>query len=498
MRISAGTRHTCAIRTGGQVLCWGENYQGELGDGSSDPHSKTPRLVKGVGGSGRLDDATAISSGIAYSCAIRAGGQAVCWGSNEHGRLGDNTGAGRSVPVTVHGPGNIGLLGNVTAISAGHVSTCAIQAGGQVFCWGSNMFGALGYGSAGGSSSVPRAVTGTGGGSTVLNDAIAVSVGNYWACALRVGGQVVCWGWNDNGQLGNGGTSDSPIPVPVRDVTGTGQISDGIAISSGTAHACVIRAGGQTVCWGQGSGGKLGNDSQSSSEVPVLVQGVGGGGSFLAAGPVSAGGSHSCAIAATGDAVCWGSGNDGQIGNDSTSNSLTPTMVVRGEDPEVIDLTGPAGPAGPEGPAGPTGPAGPAGTVPTGPTVPGTTPKPTDTVAIFDGKRLHIRLKCGPQYRPACSMTAVPTTAKTKKAKPIAKALKKKIKAGKWIRVSFLVKPKFRAKVTRMAAKNSKQLFVRQKVRSKKLGKKPFKGKARTVFHRYRVRSTIVPAPAST
>ncbi|MCO5315204.1 MAG: Ig-like domain-containing protein [Solirubrobacterales bacterium] len=134
---------------------------------------------------------------------------------------------------------------------------------------------------------------------------------------------------------------------------------------------------------------------------------------------------------------------------------------------------------------------------------------PNGSTVIFDGKRLHLRLKCGPQYRPACNMVAVPVTAKDRKTvrkikrgkkvkrivkirkgKPMARPLRKKIKAGKWIRASFLIKPQYRAKVLAMSRKKSKQLYVQQKVKSKKLGKKKFKGKKpRIVYHRYRVRS---------
>ncbi|MCO5315203.1 MAG: Ig-like domain-containing protein [Solirubrobacterales bacterium] len=140
-----------------------------------------------------------------------------------------------------------------------------------------------------------------------------------------------------------------------------------------------------------------------------------------------------------------------------------------------------------------------------GTTGPGKTPQPTASTAVFDGKRLHVRLKCGPQYRPSCNMTAAPVTGKDRKVKkvrkgrktvkvikgkPMAKPLRKKIKAGKWIKVTFLIKPKYRAKVRAMSKKKSKQLYVQQKIRSKKIGRKKFKGKKpRIVYHRYKVRS---------
>lgn len=137
----------------------------------------------------------------------------------------------------------------------------------------------------------------------------------------------------------------------------------------------------------------------------------------------------------------------------------------------------------------------------------GTNTNPPDSsTGIFDGKRLHIRLKCGPQYRPRCNTRAVPVTRKdkvkkirkngkvrrvVKRGKPMAKPVKRKIKAGKWVKVSFLIKPKYRKKVKAMAKINRKTLFVQQKIRSKRIGKKEFKGKKPvTIYHRYRVRTT--------
>jgi len=151
--------------------------------------------------------------------------------------------------------------------------------------------------------------------------------------------------------------------------------------------------------------------------------------------------------------------------------------------------TGPTGPTTPTGPTGPTTPTGPTGpTTPTGPTGPTGPTAPTKTTAIFDGKKLHILLKCGPQYRPSCKSMAVPVT-KKKKGKPMATAVKKTIKAGKWKKVTFLIKPKYRAKVLAMADKNKKLLVVRQKVKSKTISNKRFRGKPKQIFHKYKVRT---------
>lgn len=116
--------------------------------------------------------------------------------------------------------------------------------------------------------------------------------------------------------------------------------------------------------------------------------------------------------------------------------------------------------------------------------------RPTGTTGVFDGRKLHIRLKCGPQYRPECRSVAVPVTRKGRKGKPMAQPLTRRIRAGGWVNVTFRIKHRYRSKVAAMATRNRKTLFVRQQVRSKKVGHRKFRGKKpRTVYHRYRVRS---------
>ena len=119
----------------------------------------------------------------------------------------------------------------------------------------------------------------------------------------------------------------------------------------------------------------------------------------------------------------------------------------------------------------------------------GTKVVPTGNVGVFDGKNLHIRLKCPARFKPTCQTSAVPVSKKVRGAM-MASQLKRTIRSGKWTNVSFLIKPKFRPKVQAMTKKSTKQLVVRQKIRSKKLGKRKFRGKPQTVFHRYTVRSS--------
>lgn len=201
---------------------------GELGDGFPLMHSATPVTVSG------LNNAVAIDSGGFHTCALLEGGTAKCWGDNKERELGDGTSSIHSpAPVTVSG------LTDAIAISAGDFFTCALLEGGTAKCWGDNLFGEVGDGTKG-YTPTPAPVQVSG-----LSDAIAISAGQTYACALLEGGTAKCWGDNDHGQLGNQTSSYySATPVPVYG------LSDAIAISAGEVDTCALLAGGAVECWG--------------------------------------------------------------------------------------------------------------------------------------------------------------------------------------------------------------------------------------------------------
>ena len=145
----------------------------------------------------------------------------------------------------------------------------------------------------------------------------AVSSGYAHTCALTTGGGVKCWGWNIYGQLGNGTTTDSDTPVDV-DGLATGVL----AITTGRYHTCALTTGGGVKCWGRDGEGQLGDGNSSNASAPVDVTGLAAG-----ATAVSAGAFHVCALLDTGDVQCWGSNNDGQLGDGTTSAHSTPRDV---------------------------------------------------------------------------------------------------------------------------------------------------------------------------
>jgi alpha-tubulin suppressor-like RCC1 family protein len=206
---------------------------------------------------------TAIGVGYDHACAI-ASGKAYCWGTNSSGQLGNGTMVSSTVPVAVNTSGVLSGK-TVTAIGTGTYATCAV-ASGQAYCWGYNFFGELGNGT-GNSSTVPVAVNTSGvlSGKTVT----VIGVGDSHTCAVA-SGQAYCWGTNWSGQLGNGTTFNSNVPVAV---STSGILSGKMVTAIGTGgqqFACAI-ASGQAYCWGFNAYGQLGNGTRNSSTVPVAV-----------------------------------------------------------------------------------------------------------------------------------------------------------------------------------------------------------------------------------
>jgi ankyrin repeat protein/alpha-tubulin suppressor-like RCC1 family protein len=246
--ISSGYQHVCALTKAGGVKCWGENEKGQLGDGTTtDRHTPIDVVGLGLG-------AVSISSGYQHVCALTTAGGVKCWGENEEGQLGDGTTTDRQRPVDV-----IGLRSGVTAISAGANHTCALMATGGVKCWGWNI-GQLGYETTGGNSTSPGDVVGLSSGVA----SIAASRGH--TCALMKTGSVKCWGWNKDGQLGDGTTDFRRTPV---DVVG---LSSGVTSIAGTwKHTCALMTTGRAKCWGKNEYGQLGDGTTTDRHTPVDV-----------------------------------------------------------------------------------------------------------------------------------------------------------------------------------------------------------------------------------
>ena len=297
--IAAGWQHSAALLAGGSVKTWGENYSGQLGNGSYNG-SNAPVSVSGLG-----SVVTSIAAGDGHTVALLADGTVRTWGDNYDGQLGNgNDGDSSNTPVTVSG-----LTGAVTAIAAGDYHTMAVMADGTVMAWGDNGSGQLGDGSYN-SSSLPVTTAALGG------MAKFIDAGNYFTVALLADGTVKTWGDNGSGQLGNGTYNNSCIPVPV-----TGLDAAVTSIAAGASHAVALLGNGAVKAWGNNTMSQLGS-AGNSSNIPLTVSGLGGTVTAIAAGFF-----HSVALFADGTVKAWGYNLQGQLGNGTNLNSVTPVNV---------------------------------------------------------------------------------------------------------------------------------------------------------------------------
>lgn len=302
----AGAHDTCATRAGAVGECAGKGGLGELGDGIADADS--PGAVPT---SAFPSPPTAIASGEAFTCAVVSGGEVWCVGDGMLGELGNGASMISVTAVKAQ------LGGAAKGIAASYQHACALMADGTVECWGDDSAGQIGDGNTTPDAGVlvPTAVAGVAG-------ATAIGVGTDFSCALvadDAGGDVLCWGGNDFGQLGNATTSASPTPVQVQGATGA------TLLAVGGEHACGsnVTLGG-VFCWGKGGSGQLGNGGTSNSSQPMPVLNVGG-----YPESITAGGFHTCALFATPDVRCWGSDDFGQLGDGKTNMDETSPVSVQ-------------------------------------------------------------------------------------------------------------------------------------------------------------------------
>ena len=328
-KLALGDSHSCALAEEGIVKCWGAGGGGRLGHGGT-PSSSAPVTTSSAGGAA-LSDVIQVSAGAEHTCGLTASGGVKCWGNGANGRLGHNVLTSSVSPVAVKDVAGTGTLSGIVQISLGQEHTCAVTSAMKVLCWGKGDFGRLGH-DATTDSSLPvfvKDVSGAG----ELSGIVQVSAGAQHSCALSIEGQVFCWGKGSDGRLGNRQTADKTLPVSVfAGSTGSALLRNIIQISAGDWHICALTEGGEVRCWGHnGSQGKLGNRETSNKHYPVSVL-AGATGSTHLAGvvQVKSAGAHSCALLSSGQVKCWGSGEYGKLGNNGTANKRYPVDVAFG------------------------------------------------------------------------------------------------------------------------------------------------------------------------
>lgn len=247
-----------------------------------------------------------VALGEAHACARKPEGTVRCWGDDRSGQSGSGVatdGGLHSEPVDVTG------IDDAVDIASGRAHTCVARRSGKVSCWGFDNDGQLGNGQTGTTSPTPV---------DALNiaDAVAVAAGSTFSCAARRGGGVACWGNNGSGQLGTGNTTPSPSPISVPN------LKDVIAIAAGQVHACAVKKDGSVACWGEGANGQLGTGQVGDSPSPVAVT------SLPPSVAVAATERSTCALTRVGTVYCWGANEVGQLGNGAANTSANPSPIV--------------------------------------------------------------------------------------------------------------------------------------------------------------------------
>jgi alpha-tubulin suppressor-like RCC1 family protein len=281
--VAAGATHALAITTENELYAWGNNANGQLGDGTTDS-ANSPIKVAELG-----NNVTAITAGNGFSAAL-AGGALYTWGANAFGQLGTGTLQEQSRPTRVS-------LSGVSQISAGSSFLLALTSSGNAYAWGANTSQQLGNG-ASGNTAEPHILT--------APKAVSVAVGYDFTVAASPDGRVQAWGKNDQRQLGNTTTTDASRPVPVAGASSVTQVA------AGAFHTLARRGDGRVLAWGLNDDGQLGDGTVTARASATQV------GDLTGVSQVAAGLFHSVALAG-GTCYVWGDNSYGQVGSSVAS-----------------------------------------------------------------------------------------------------------------------------------------------------------------------------------
>ena len=265
--IAAGKQHSVALQSNGTVWTWGDNTLGQLGNNTL-MNTKRPVQVVDVSGIDALTNIVAISAGGNHTLALTSDGSVWAWGSNAEGQLGiDSDVSYQKKPVQILS------LSEITQISAGNDHSLARKSNGTVWAWGKNTDGQLGYFTGNTYSRKPQQVKSSDGVGNLIN-VVDISAGLAHSLALKDDGTVMAWGNNGDGLLGNGTETSVTLPSFVKSINGQSVLQNVMAIDAGDTHSLVLLKSGQVMAWGANYDGQLGDMSGTSRLFPVYVRGA--------------------------------------------------------------------------------------------------------------------------------------------------------------------------------------------------------------------------------
>jgi alpha-tubulin suppressor-like RCC1 family protein len=316
VQVTGGVSHTCGLTQEGEAFCWGGEPLGQLGNGTAlTADQGVPSRVQMPAGV----SFSSIKAGFYHTCALGSDASAYCWGRDDNGQLGN----GSTLTDNQPSPSQVQMPAGVSfsSIAAGANHTCALGSDASAYCWGNDGGGQLGNGStltaSQPSPSQMQMPTGV--------SFSSIAAGNSHTCAMGSDARAYCWGTDINGQLGNGTALTSNQPSPSRV-----QVPAGVSFSSietGGSHTCALGSDASAYCWGRDDYGQLGNGSTltGNQPSPSRVQ-MPAGVSFSS---IEAGGFFTCALGSDAGAYCWGWDGNGQLGNGTTltANQPSPSQV---------------------------------------------------------------------------------------------------------------------------------------------------------------------------
>jgi alpha-tubulin suppressor-like RCC1 family protein len=312
--------HSLAAKRDGTAWAWGDNYYGQIGNDTATDVD-VPVQVKGPIGVDYLQNVVAVAAGGWHSLALKSDGTVWAWGYNYYGQLGNDSGTDVDRPVQVKGENGVGNLIGVVAIAAGDYSSYAVKGDGSVWAWGNNFNGQLGNGSYNNSDTPVRVLDIWEPSPGYMSGVVAISAGSAHCLALKNNGTVRSWGYNANGQLGLGNTTQSQYGRKVLNTAGSAELNNVIAISAGNFHSMALQSDGNgtVLTWGYDGAGQLGNGSGVTADKTLpIAPGLTG------IKVIAAGGQYSMAAEADGSLFVWGANNHGQLGTGNTTPQHSP------------------------------------------------------------------------------------------------------------------------------------------------------------------------------
>ena len=342
VKVSNGSYHSFGLTSDGRIYAWGRNTSGELGIGTTLARSNVPIAVKTTGTPMDGKVVKQVEGGGRYegshSIALASDGTVYTWGLNQYGQLGNNTTTNSRSPIAVQVAGTPLAGKTIVQIAAGADHSLALDSDGALYAWGSNAYGQLGNGTTT-NSSVPVAVKIAGtplAGKTIVQ----IAAGANHNMVLTSDGAVYTWGWNYHGQLGNNTKTNSNTIVAVQTISTPIAGKKIVKIAAGQGHSLALTDDGMVYAWGRNDTGQLGNNATTDAMLPVAVTVTGTPMSNKTIVEIASGARHSLAIDSSGKVYAWGHNGSGQLGNNSTVNALTPVAVQAPADKNIIQVSG--------------------------------------------------------------------------------------------------------------------------------------------------------------